>query len=100
TALRRAHGDLITDLEDNRYFVVLMAYDFPMLLKEKKHKLQWVTRISLRQRGHDFGRDLPAMMTYASKYFGEETDGLVRNPVPLGHVEVGIPTTIGIAPEK
>ena len=100
TALRSVHTDLVGDLEDNRYFVILMAYDFPTLLKQKKHKLQWVTRISLRQRGHDFGKTLPAMLTYASRYFGEETDGLVRDPIPLGHVEVGVPTTIGVVPEK
>jgi hypothetical protein len=100
TALRGYHNDLIEDLEDNRYFVVLMAYDFPTLLKQKKHKLQWVTRISLRQRGHDFGKALPAMMTYASKYFGEETDGLVRDPIPEGHVEVGEVKTIGEVPQK
>ncbi len=100
TALRKVHSDLVSDLEDNRYFVILMAYDFPTLLKQKKHKLQWVIRISLRQRGHDFGKDLPAMLTFASRYFGEETDGLVREPIPEGHVEVGVPTTIGVEPEK
>jgi hypothetical protein len=100
TALRSFHSDLIHDLEDNRYFVILMAYDFPTLLKQKKHKLQWVTRISIRQRGHDFGKVLPAMMTYASRYFGEETDGLVRDPIPEGHVEVGEPKTIGIMPQN
>jgi hypothetical protein len=100
TALRGYHNDLIEDLEDNRYFVVLMAYDFPTLMKEKKHKLQWETRISLRQRGHDFGKSLPAMASYASRYFGEETDGLVRNPVPEGHVEVGEVKTVGVEPQK
>jgi hypothetical protein len=100
TALRGYRNDLIEDLEDNRYFVVLMAYDFPTLLKQKKHKLQWVTRISLRQRGNDFGKALPAMMTYASRYFGEETDGLVRDPIPEGHVEVGEVKTLGDVPQK
>jgi hypothetical protein len=76
-----------------------MAYDFQMMWKEKKHKLLWETRISLRQRGNDFGRQLPAMMLYASHFFGEETDGLVRNPIPEGHVEVGEPTVIA-TPEK
>jgi len=48
TAMRFKHGpqeshwqDLIDELEDDRYFVVLMAYDFPLLWKEKKHKLLW-----------------------------------------------------------
>ncbi len=89
TPLRSSRESLINDLEDNRYFVVLMAYDFQLLWKEKKHKLLWETRISLRQRGNDFGKRLPTMMLTASKYFGSDTDGLVRNPIPEGRVEIG-----------
>lgn len=99
TALRGTRSALLDDLEENRYFVILMAYDFQMMWKEKKHKLLWETRISLRQRGSDFGKDLPSMMQYASHFFGEETDGLVRNPVPQGRVEVGEPKVIE-TPEK
>jgi len=38
--------------------VVLMAYDFQLLWKEKKHKLLWETRFSIRQRHNDFDRQL------------------------------------------
>ncbi len=89
TALHSRSQDLITEIEDNRYFVVLMAYDFQVLLKEKKHKLLWETRYSIRQRGNQFDRQLAAMTEYASKYFGEDTHGLLRKPLPEGHVTLG-----------
>lgn len=86
--------DMITELEDNRYFVVLMAYDFQMTWKQRKHKLLWETRFSIRQRHHNFDRDLPSMAQYASRYFGQDSHGLLRSQVPEGHVEMGTPTII------
>jgi hypothetical protein len=100
TALHYRRDELISEIEDNRYFVVLMAYDFQLAWKEKKHKLLWVTRISIRQKGNDFGKALPAMTRYASQFFGQNTQGLIRKPLPEGHVEVGEPKTIGIVPDK
>ena len=100
TSLRHQREDLIGELEDNRYFVVLMAFDFQMAWKEKKHKLLWVTRISIRQKGNDFGKALPAMTRYASQFFGQNTNGLIRRPLPEGHVEVGVPKSLGFVPDK
>jgi hypothetical protein len=99
TALHGLRQDLINDLEEDRYFVVLMAYDFPLLLKEKKHKLVWETRFSVRANRHDFGEDLAAMAKYASRYFGEDTNGLVRKPIPEGNVKVGELKNLGVVPE-
>jgi len=79
---------------------VLMAYDFQIAWKDKKHKLLWVTRMSVRQKGNDFGRALPAMTRYASQYFGQNTKGLIRRPLPEGHVEVGQPRSLGVVPDK
>jgi len=90
TALRYHREDLVSEIEQNRYFVVLMAYDFQLMWKQKKHKLLWETRFSVRQASNDFGKDLPAM----AQYFGQDSNGLVRKPVPLGHVEVEQPTLI------
>jgi hypothetical protein len=92
--------DMLDELENDRYFVVLMAYDFQMMWKQKKHKLLWETRFSIRQRHHDFDKDLPAMAQYASRYFGQDSGGLVRESIPFGHVDIGDLKSLGTVPEK
>jgi hypothetical protein len=96
--LRR--DDLIAEVEESRYFVVLMAYDYQALWTQKKHSLLWVTRLSVRERGADFGKLLPSMVGYASQYFGQDSHGLLRRPLPEGHVEIGVPKSLGTVPEK
>jgi hypothetical protein len=100
TALGNERQDLLTEIEEDRYFVVLMAYDFQLIWKEKKHKLLWETRFSIRQRHHDFDKDLPAMAQFASQYFGQDSDGLVHKAIPLGHVEIGEVKSLGEVTEK
>jgi hypothetical protein len=92
--------EMLEELETNRYFVVLMAYDFQLMWKDKKHKLLWETRFSVRQRGHNFDEDLAAMAQSASKYFGQDSQGLVRTSVPFAHVDIGEVKSLGVVPEK
>jgi hypothetical protein len=99
TAFHSRRDDLLSEIEDNRYFVVLMAYDFQLMWKQKKHKLLWETRFSIRQRHHAFDSDLASMAGFASQYFGQDTHGLVRKPIPLGRVEIGDLKSLGtVAP--
>jgi hypothetical protein len=102
TALHAMRDDLVEELEDNRYFVVLMAYDFQLLWKQKKHKLLWESRFSIRQRNHSFDKDLASMAKFASQYFGQDTHGLVRKTIPLGRVDIGELKSLGEAdsPQK
>ena len=100
TPATRRRDDLISELEENRYFVVLMAYDYQALWKQRKHSLLWVTRFSVRERGADFEKLLPSMVGYASQYFGQDSHGLLRRPLPEGHVEIGEPRSLGTVPEK
>jgi hypothetical protein len=100
TALRHARNDLVQEIETRRYFVVLMAYDFQLLWKKKVHKLLWETRFSINQPRNDFGKALPVMANYASKYFGEPSHGLVRETVPTGRVEIHEPTLIELFSPK
>jgi hypothetical protein len=100
TPLEVKRNDLVAEIEDNRYFVVLMAYDFQMLWKQKKHKLLWETRFSIRQLHHNFDKDLPTMAQFASQYFGQDTHGLVHKAIPLGRVEIGDVKSLGSVPEK
>ncbi len=94
TSLGWRTRDEVSEIEENRYFVVLMAYDFQLLWKQKKHKLLWETRFSIDEHHNQFDKALPAMAQYASRYFGQPSNGLVRTRVPEGHVDVGKPTIV------
>ncbi len=95
TALGLNERDEVAEIEDNRYFVVLMAYDFHLMWKQKKHKLLWETRFSINERRNAFDSALPVMAKYASKYFGQPTNGLLRTRVLDGHVEIGDVKSLG-----
>jgi hypothetical protein len=94
TALGWRAKDDVFEIEENRYFVVLMAYDFQILWKEKKHKLLWETRFSINEGHNRFDETLPVLAQYASQYFGQPTNGLVRSRVLDGNVEIGAPTMV------
>ena len=91
---REVHSNLMSALEVDRYFVVLRAFDFQDAWKRKKIKLLWETRFSLAERRHDFGLALPTMADVASKYFGQDSHGLLLKPPPEGRVEIGEPRAI------
>ncbi|HZZ20051.1 MAG TPA: hypothetical protein VFE25_11805 [Opitutaceae bacterium] len=99
-ALAYRRQDAINELRRDRYFVVLMAYDFQMMWKEKKHKLLWETRLSLDQRGNEFNQQVSMMAKAAAQYFGKDTHGLVREDLPVGRVNVGAVKSLGYVAEK
>ena len=88
-------NDLIGDIEESRYYVIISAYDFRSTVREKKPKLQWVTRVSIRTPGNNFGDRMTTMVANASRYFGRETGRLVRQYEREGSVEVGEATVVG-----
>jgi hypothetical protein len=100
TALGIHRHDLIEDLENDRYYIVLMAYDFQAIWKQKHKKLLWVTRISVIARRNDFGKVLPAMTKFASRYFGQDSHGLLRAALPLGRVDIGELKLMGTEEKK
>jgi hypothetical protein len=100
TALGVDQRDQVAEIEENRYFVVLMAYDFQLMWKQKKHRLLWQTRFSISERHNQFDQALPVMAQLASRYFGRNSDGLSRARVPEGRVEVGEPKSLGEVPAK
>jgi hypothetical protein len=99
TALHLVQQDIVDDVEENRYFVVLLAYDFQTLWKQKQRKLLWETRFSLPERHNDFGKELGTMSRYASRYFGKDSDGLIRKPLPEVRIIIGEPKFIGYESE-
>jgi hypothetical protein len=70
--------DLIDEIEDDRYYVILAAYDFQVAKKEQKPKVLWVTRLSLLARGANFDESVDRMVRAAAAYFGRPTNGLHR----------------------
>ena len=92
TALNLRRQELVDEVEESRYYVVLMAYDFQTLREHKERKLLWETRFSIRARGHDFANDVAAMARNASRYFGQDSRGLVRDryraDVTIGPVRI------------
>lgn len=97
---REVYAGVMDAIEDDRYFVILRAYDFPLLWKQRKAKLLWETRFSLSRRHHDFRQDLPAMIQVAAEYFGKDSLGLVQKPIPEGHVDIGETKSLGEVPAK
>jgi hypothetical protein len=85
----RSYLDIVKEIEDTRYFVVLRAYDFQQMWKEKKMRLLWEVHYSLRARDHRFDESLSAMTEMACRYFGQASKGLVRKEVPVGEVRLG-----------
>jgi hypothetical protein len=95
------HKDELTgEIEDNRFFVVLIAYDFQQYRKKGTLKALWETRFSINEPHNSFDKALPVMATYASRYFGQDSHGLVRTNVPDGNVKVGEPRSLGTVEGK
>ena len=86
--------DILHDIEESRYFVVLQAYDFQALRQHKGKKLLWETRYSIPRHGVRFDDQLIAMTRYASQFCGQNIDRLIRRHIPEGRVEVGTPVVV------
>jgi hypothetical protein len=100
TALNHRRQDVIDEVEESRYYVVLMAYDFQLLLHQKQKKLLWETRFSIRQRRNDFSKELAAMAESASRFFGQNSDGLQHKTMRDAHVDLGELKIIRVEPDK
>ena len=87
--------DMLDEIEEDRYFVVLMAYDFQNMMNKKKPKLLWEAHISIREHSNEFDKRLPGMIAEASKYFGRDSGGLNHFYLPEGHVDVGQVKSLG-----
>ena len=69
---------LNNELNEERYFVILMAYDNHAGRKEHVPRLLWVTRLSVRSPGNNFTESLPAMSQIGGQVFGRNLGGLAH----------------------
>ena len=89
--------NLLQNLGDERYFVILMAYDYRTMKKGVRPKLLWSTRFSMQGPGNKFTTALPIMSRVAADYFGHATGvkSVTISRIPEGKVEVGMPSVVG-----
>jgi hypothetical protein len=88
------------EVERDRYYVVLLAYDYQMGRKFGRHELLWETRFSIPEPGNDFDKAFPMMAAIAGKYFGDDSHGLIHHNLANTNVEIGEPKSMGALPEK
>lgn len=78
---------------DNRYFVVVSAYDYASIV-HGAGKLLWRAKMSTRSAGVAMAEALPTLLRGGAPYFARDLGEMqaVREPlVPEGRVEVGTP---------
>ena len=90
--------DLRAELEAERYFIILMAYDYKKLRSTKKQELLWTTRFSVPSLGTNFEDAYPALARAASSYYGSNLDKYATTSTHFGTGSVDIRTleTVGI----
>lgn len=94
-----AYDDLVSDIEHPRYYVVIGAYDFPAARKGQKKVLRWVARISIDSQGNSFDERVATMVANAARYFGRNSNGLLRRYQPEYRVDLGETQFLGVAPD-
>ena len=90
--------DLRAELEVDRYFIILMAYDYEKLRATKEQELLWTTRFSVPSQGTNFEDAYPALARAASSYYGTSLDKNAKISTHFGTGSVDIRTleTVGI----
>ncbi len=91
------YDELVADIEEARYYIILSAFDFKRTVHEKNPKLRWVTRMSMRAPGNSFADKAAAMIAYSSSRFGQNTEGLERKLYPQYKVNLEDLRFLGIA---
>jgi hypothetical protein len=109
----------LADLNQERYFVVLLAYDYQEMQRAHRSDREnsimggaayasdatqslhrapatplpvWSVRMNIRAAGNSFTQALPAMSQVASDYFGKQMDQLATTQSSIGtrsHVDIG-----------
>jgi len=95
-----AYYDLLSDIESERYYIAVTAYDFQDMLQHQHKKGLWRTVASIDARDNRFDERLAAMVDKASHYFGQDTGRLVRDFQYVPHVSFGDLKGMGVMDEK
>ena len=94
---RDSELDIVEKAEQDRYFVMLSAYDFAAYRKSRQLVLLWQAKMSAPSDSlARFSDVLNALVWAGGPYFGRETaqpKTFILPVTPEGHVEVGTPET-------
>lgn len=90
--------DLRVELEDERYFIIMMAYDYKKLRESKEKELLWTTRFSVPAIGTNFVDAYPALARAAREYYGTSLEKYAKSRTHFGTgtVDIGDLETVGI----
>jgi hypothetical protein len=91
-----AYNDLIEDIESERYYVAVTAYDFQEALQHKNKKGLWRTVASIDAHGNRFDERLAQMLERASRHFGRDTGRLIRQFEYTPRINFGELKTLGV----
>jgi hypothetical protein len=95
----------LSDLTQERYFVILLAYDYRQMQRSrsapgaKPPSPLWSVRMNIRADGNNFTESLPAMSQVASDYFGKATGDLVTTRASVGsraNTQIGPAEVVGV----
>ena len=96
------HKALYDMTKEERYFVVVMAYDMPLLLNSGKMRRLWTARASIRSAGVNFRQAVDRISEVAGSFFGQKTGDvvLIKSGGREGRVEMGDLKIIGTVNAK
>jgi hypothetical protein len=81
-----------SELSEERYFIIVMAYDYRAIREKRPKEALWIARLSLPARGNNFIDALPALSRVGSDFFGQRRTSLqrVRTVIGSGRAETQI----------
>jgi hypothetical protein len=90
---------LEANMHEDRYFVILQAYDFQRLQRGEGRKMLWSVHMSIRAPGLNFKLALPRMGQVAATVYGQNNDDVVTGKFEStgqGSVEIGPLTVLSL----
>ena len=89
TAMERT--EVYQKISEDRFFVVIDAYDFQTFMKSRKKVLLWRAKVSVPSTGLAFSSVLKDMLDATAPQLGIESKHIktVIKDLPIGHVTVG-----------
>lgn len=89
---------ILEGVQDDRYFVMISAYDFKAYFEQHKKVMLWAAKMSVPTNDVTMAQVLPTLIDNGGAVFGRETVGPkvldVPAVLPDGKVDVGTPTVV------